>query len=102
MRTVVVLLVLACQILVVGCLSETRAKAPMVVGVQGENPDVIWMIREFVVDDGDVFYGLFACYRRPLSDMGPPRCYLAETAGDVENLSWPGRVRVHDGEIESR
>jgi len=102
MRIVVLILVLVSPLMLSGCLSETRAKAPVVVGVQGENPDVIWMIREFMVEEGDVFYGLFACYRRPVSEMGPPRCYLAETAGDVENLSWPGRVRLRDGELESR
>ena len=86
-----------------GCIapSETRASAPLVMSVPGDNPDVIWVVREFQVEER-LFYGLFACYRAPADAPGPPKCYLAETAGDVADLSWPGTVYVRDGELLSK
>ena len=86
-----------------GCMKDTRASAmtPFLVAAD-QNPDVIWVAREVIVDDEQNFWGLFACYRKPASTPGPPTCYLAEISADLRHLSWPGDVRVRNGQLRGR
>jgi hypothetical protein len=88
--------------------SSTAVSAPQpFVGAIENDPDVIWTIQainhsETSSAEGDAIsgsyakreadetrYALFACYRRPKTDPGPPTCYLAKVSATKEDLMWP-------------
>ncbi len=83
------------------------ATAPVLLDVvAGGNPDVIWIVRS--VDQIPVrgsqtprtLFGLFACYRLPPTEPGPPKCYMAEYAWSVKDLGWPGAIAIEsDGGV---
>jgi hypothetical protein len=80
-----------------------RATAPEPLKVEANaNPDVIWVIRQVVVDSSRVdpkvptipMYGLFACYRMPAERAGAPQCYMASYSYKTDDLSWPGALYI--------
>ncbi len=84
----------------------TKASAPVPLTVaEDANPDVIWVVREVEIEnrlDGSeneilTKYGLFACYRRPPANPGPPECFLAKTISSLDDLMWPGAVYLKEG-----
>lgn len=104
MRTAhIALVVLLSLFLLPSCLpaaggpDHSAASAPGILSVaEDENPDVLWIVRAVQVD-GEVFFGLFACYRKSAKRPGPPTCYLAQMEGDESSLSWPAPVQLDDG-----
>lgn len=95
--------VLLGAVLLVGCFAvptvKPEAGPPQVSEVDA---DAIWVVREVVVPRGDDvqrLYGLFACYRRPATDPGPPQCYLAKTSWSEEDLAWPGVLELRGGQL---
>lgn len=79
--------------------AETGTSVPMPLSVAADaNPDSIWVVRQISVGE-KVFYGLFACYRKPASQPGAPVCYLAKTAADLKDLSWPNPVGLTGDDV---
>ena len=72
--------------------SDAGAKAgppvPLTI-TEKDNPDVLWIVRTVDLGDGKVEHGLFACYRPPVTNPGPPRCYMAQHSWRREDLAWP-------------
>ena len=99
-------LLLILMTLGVGCTPKVAASlwgAPLVVTGPEHNPDVMWVVMETTVPVSSAnsrtraqppqeFFGLFAFYRRPATDPGPPNCFLAKMSGELEDLAWPGAV----------
>ena len=84
-----VALVVASLLATVGCGRGTLALKPEV--VSGKD-DVVWVVRvvRTAGPSNPVVYGLFACYRPPADNPGPPTCYVAKTVGGSKALGWPG------------
>lgn len=81
----------------VGCEGSLRAGPPTPLLItEKENPEVIWITRMVTTPEGKTYHGLFACYRRPVSMPGAPRCYLAEYSWRHDDLEWPGAVPLQD------
>ncbi len=108
----VVTMVLAATL--AGCATTSGAVRglPMTLSLEADhsNPDVVWVVMPIAtpkkskyttntVPEYQQFYGLFACYRSPVDTPAPPRCFLAQMDGDLEDLSWPGRVHVDTGVV---
>ena len=66
------------------------------------NPDVLWVVREVDVArvtstttyGHSTVFGLFACYRMPVYQAGPPQCYMANWSFKIEDLGWPGGLYI--------
>lgn len=99
------ILVVLAMVFLGGCVGTTTVSTsgpPTFVGISNDaNPDVVWMVRTVKVqaeyDESKTLYALFACYRPPVTNPGPPVCYLAKVVADLQDLSWPGRVVLEDG-----
>ncbi len=97
MAVVVALSVAACA--TSGPLPRASAPEPFKVEANA-NPDVIWIVRQVVVDSSRVdpkvptvpMYGLFACYRMPAEKPGAPQCYMANYSYKTDDLAWPGAL----------
>ena len=76
-----------------------KAGQPVPLAVSSDqNPEALWIVREVEISKSTgsgtfsnaVVYGLFACYRQPAAQAGPPQCYMANYSYKLEDLGWPG------------
>lgn len=121
MKTLAYFFLISISCLLMSCLTTSskavspKASAPIPLFGDDANPDVIWMIRNVSIPESNsqkksgsqkkqsqTLYGLFACYRKPISEPGAPVCYLAETVWDPNQLIWPGNYSLIDGELHRK
>ena len=95
--------ILATALCAACAVTPTNAGPPLLLAASEKEPDVIWVERETMipneVGDPHKVHGLFACYRAPASAPAAPRCFMAQYAWRPEDLNWPGRAVMRDGEL---